>query len=99
MDIFESVSSNDILPKDGFSGQDVSLSSNETEISGDMEMQAETEVLFEPTPVYLSETSLDGVYSKLDEIILLLTILVFMSLLKFAKQTFATWRNNMKGRS
>lgn len=99
MDIFESVSSNDILPKDGFSKQDVSLPSNETEISGDMEMQAETEMLVEPTPVYLSETSLGGVYSKLDEIILLLTILVFMSLLKFAKQTFATWRNNMKGRS
>lgn len=99
MDNFESVSSNDLLPRDGFSKEDVSLSVYETEISGDMETQVETETLVEPTPVYLSETSLDGVYSKLDEVILLLTILVFMSLLKFAKQTFATWRNNMKGRS
>lgn len=97
MDIFESVSSNDLISKDGFSEEDVSLSVNETEISEDKEMQVETEMLVEPTTVYLSESSLDGVYSKLDEITLLLTILVFMSLLKFAKQTFATWRNNLKG--
>ena len=99
MDIFESVSSNDLLSKDVLSEEDVSLPVNETDISDDMEMQVETEMFVEPTPVYLSESSLDGVYSKLDEIILLLTILVFMSLLKFAKQTFATWRNNLKGRS
>lgn len=99
MDIFESVSSNNLISKDGFSEDDVSFSVNETEISEDKEIQVETEMLVEPTTVYLSESSLDGVYSKLDEITLLLTILVFMSLLKFAKQTFATWRNNLKGRS
>lgn len=57
------------------------------------------QIVSEPSPVTIAEGTFDGIYSRLEECILLLTILVFMTMLTFSKQIFATWRNNMKGRN
>lgn len=56
------------------------------------------QIFTEQAPVIIAESNFDGIYSRLEECSLLLTILVFMTMLTFSKQIFATWRNNMKGR-
>lgn len=68
-------------------------------VENEVEFYEGVQIISEPSPVTIAEGTFDGIYSRLEECILLLTILVFMTMLTFSKQIFATWRNNMKGRN